>query len=166
MHPSLAAFGAAGGLPPWSDTVVSPATPCSLPSSSPEHTVPPAVASPQADADSAPAHAQDPSPDAAPPVVAPVEHAVSQPASVPHQASSLPEAEDDCTTTSTTTFPFHFEPSCESCSTTTTTTVGPPAAPVTLACAIHGDRPRCVRLHPRDHIAQALWQILSWAHLT
>ena len=61
----------------------------------------------------------------------------------------------------TTSPPFYFEPSCESYSTTTTTTAGPSATPVTLACAIHGDRPRCVRLHPQDHIAQALWQILS-----
>ena len=66
MHPSLAAFLAAGRLPPWSDTAVPPATPCSFPSSPPERTVPPAVVLPQADPDSAPAHEQDPPPDAVP----------------------------------------------------------------------------------------------------
>ena len=46
-------------------------------------------------------------------------------------------------------------------STSTTTTSGRLHTPVTIAFATPGDRPRCVRLFPGEHIGQALWQILS-----
>ena len=130
MHPSLAAFGAAGGLPPWSDVALPPSSPRSLPSS------------PQRPDGS------DTGADRA------------VPADLSPTATLASASDAQTSTTSTTSFSLCFDAAFVQCSTTTTSTT-PPAPALTLACAVHGDRPRCVRLHPRDHIAQALWCILS-----
>ena len=78
----------------------------------------------------------------------------------PHAVLSrlLAEAADPPTTTSTTDVPRgpHL-----GCSTTTTSTSSSLPPPVTIACAVPGDQPRCVRLHPGEHISQALWSILQ-----
>ena len=161
MHPSLAAFGAAGGLPPWSVTALAPGSPRSWPSS------------PVGDNATAPAtgmHLPDgsvpdepPIPD--PPAVSPSE---AVPVATDPEVSQPSETLPPCnltqdtvatTTTSTTAFPGLSDLPVSGCTSTTTTT--PPATAVTIACAVHGDRPRCVRIHPQDHIAQALWSILS-----
>ena len=70
----------------------------------------------------------------------------------------LAEAADPPTTTSTTDVLHgpHL-----GCSTTTTSTSSLLPPPVTIACAVPGDQPRCVRLQPGEHISQALWSILQ-----
>ena len=134
MHPSLAAFGAAGSLPPWSDVALPPDSPRSLPCPSQRPADSTAIATTTNDTDTVRV----------------------EPAHLP-----LPTASGAQTsTTSTTSFSICPDATPAQCSTTTTSTA-PPVPAVTLACAVHGDRPRCVRLHPRDHIAQALWSILS-----